>query len=582
MLFSLPNLARRTWATVALAGAAFALGLAGYLQASTLPVSSAVYDTLGLFTLSLATPPGVNDAALPLSLDIARFLAPLVTVLAALSVVAHLLRDNFDLLGARRARDHTVVCGLGQVGTTIVRQLRAAGHQVVAIERDTNAAGVAWVRELGVPIVVGDARSSEAFHRARVDRAARVVWAADAWVDGSADLSALTRLLGPTDGRARAHGPDADRASVDAPSCLLRVKDMALCTSLRRQMLARTWNDTAAVDVDVFNEFENAAQRLLWHTTRNYASATSGAVRLALVGSGSFTEAVLVQAARNWWGVPRDRARPELTIEIYAPDATDLVARVGAVWPELLAAAHVVTHDGAVERVLERTDVTADAAYVLLDDQERALDIGLVLVQETCIRTVAIIGPSATNDWSHEDRLVVVDPVASGLQSDVLLIDTYELLGRMLHEHYGLSHRIGGDGALLTGDDPRDARREWHALDPIWRASNRDAARALVPNLRTSGYELERLGARAMPTQPSVADDDVDALAEREHERWRRFMTAHGWRPGPVRDLALRSNPDLVPWRDASSEGKDYTRQTVQEYPRLLAQLGYQLVRHTP
>jgi RyR domain len=107
-------------------------------------------------------------------------------------------------------------------------------------------------------------------------------------------------------------------------------------------------------------------------------------------------------------------------------------------------------------------------------------------------------------------------------------------------------------------------------------------ARALVPNLRTSGYELERLGARAMPTQPSVADDDVDALAEREHERWRRFMTAHGWRPGPVRDLALRSNPDLVPWRDASSEGKDYTRQTVQEYPRLLAQLGYQLVRHTP
>ncbi len=567
-LFSIPTLARRTWATIALAGAAFGLGLVGYLQASSIPVSSAVYDTLGLFTLSLATPPGVDESALPLSLDVARFLAPLVTVLAALSVVAHLLRENVDLLGARRARGHTVVCGLGQVGTTIVRQLCNAGHQVVAIERDPGAPGATWVRTLSVPIVVGDARSSEVFRRAGIDRAERVVWAADAWVDGPADLSATSALLHPTDGR-----------SGDGLSYLLRVKDLALCTSLRRQILSRTRDDSTTVDVDVFNEFENAAQRLLWHTTRNYASAAGGTVRLAIVGNGSFAEAVLVQAARNWWGMPRHRVRPALDVDVYAPDATDLVARVGAVWPELLEAGRVVTHDGAVEHILERSDAPIDVAFVVLDDQERALDIGLVLTHETCIRTAAVVGPSSSNEWSHTDRLVVVDPVASGLESDVLFFDTYELLGRMLHEHYSLNHRVRDDGALRTGDDPRDAGREWHALESIWRASNRDAARALVPNLSQSGYELARLGARTSPAQPTLHDNDVDALAEREHERWRRFMTEHGWRPGPQRDLDLRTNPDLVPWADAGTDAKAYTRQTVMEYPRLLAQLGYQLAR---
>ncbi|MCI3278729.1 NAD-binding protein [Streptomyces cylindrosporus] len=63
---------------------------------------------------------------------------------------------------------HIVLVGLGMVGTRVLARLRATDHQVVAIERDPRARGVALARRLGIPLILDDATAPEVLELARV------------------------------------------------------------------------------------------------------------------------------------------------------------------------------------------------------------------------------------------------------------------------------------------------------------------------------------------------------------------------------------------------------------------------------
>ena len=64
--------------------------------------------------------------------------------------------------------DHIVVVGLGKIGTRVLAQLCTTDHEVVAVERDPHARGVALARELGVPLVLEDAGAPGVLDRARI------------------------------------------------------------------------------------------------------------------------------------------------------------------------------------------------------------------------------------------------------------------------------------------------------------------------------------------------------------------------------------------------------------------------------
>lgn len=582
---SSPGLARSTWIAAVLASTAFVLGIVGYLEAGGVSIATAVYDTLGLFTLSFASPPGVHGRSLPVVLELARFLAPAVTVLAAATIAARIFRDHFDRVTARRTRGHVVVCGLGRVGSITVARLRAAGHRVVAIERDAYSPYIRAARALRVPVVLGDARSRRTLERAGVARATRLVWSASGWVEGQSVVDSLVDTLRDNLAGARRRGRAQERWEA-APACLVRVRDLTLCTSLRRQVLAQGRHDAGtAPDLDFFNEAENVAQRLLWKVTRGYAAVGDDAIDLWVLGSGALAEALIVQATRNWWGMPQARRRPALAVHVFCEDAADLVARVEASWPETTGACRVEAHAGPAEVATSRDPAARRAAephavFVLVEPQERAVQLGLRLIEETSVPHVVVAGDPRFEPRIGTSRLLMFDPVAYGLETDVLLFDTYELLARMVHEHYTLRGRVRSDGSLEPVSDPFDAGHEWSALDPFWRASNRDAARFVVPNLQAAGLGIERLAPCADSAEPMTLDASrIGEMAEREHERWRRFMVGHGWRYGRQRDAAERTNPNLVPWADADAAARTYTCTAVSEYPRLLAQLGSQIRR---
>ena len=66
------------------------------------------------------------------------------------------------------ASGHVIVVGLGRVGMRVVGQLHDLGIGVVGIDRDPEAAGVAFTRRLGVHVVVGEIHREETLRAANL------------------------------------------------------------------------------------------------------------------------------------------------------------------------------------------------------------------------------------------------------------------------------------------------------------------------------------------------------------------------------------------------------------------------------
>lgn len=66
---------------------------------------------------------------------------------------------------------HLVLVGLGRVGSRVLERLWELDLQVVCVERDPNALGVAQARACGLPVVIGDATQEGVLEAARIGRA---------------------------------------------------------------------------------------------------------------------------------------------------------------------------------------------------------------------------------------------------------------------------------------------------------------------------------------------------------------------------------------------------------------------------
>ena len=75
---------------------------------------------------------------------------------------------------------------------------------------------------------------------------------------------------------------------------------------------------------------------------------------------------------------------------------------------------------------------------------------------------------------------------------------------------------------------------------------------------------------------------EVEVLAQYEHRRWMSERAADGWRFGPQRDNALRTNPDMLAWAELTDTAQDKDRQAVLNIPDLLSTVGLYVVRRPP
>jgi hypothetical protein len=114
--------------------------------------------------------------------------------------------------------------------------------------------------------------------------------------------------------------------------------------------------------------------------------------------------------------------------------------------------------------------------------------------------------------------------------------------------------------------------------------ANKDYNRAFARNISKS---IERLGfsIRAIGNKKRIKQflpDEIEYLAEMEHERWTKEKMDNGWQYGKIKDDDHKLHPCLTPWSNLAEEEREKDRILVKRIPQILANVGYEVVRANP
>jgi Trk K+ transport system NAD-binding subunit len=155
----------------------------------------ALYDilTMTFFQPTLEFPPEWY-------LDLYFFAMPAL----GLTLLARGAADFVTLLFNRRSRlgqweeavasvmnNHIIVCGLGHLGLRVVHELVALGEDIVIIERRQENSRFPAVRDLHIPIILGDGRFADTLEKAGISRASAIVICSN---DDLANLQMASRI----------------------------------------------------------------------------------------------------------------------------------------------------------------------------------------------------------------------------------------------------------------------------------------------------------------------------------------------------------------------------------------------------
>jgi hypothetical protein len=532
------------------------------------------YDDLQLFVLG--ADPLQQGGTIPPALQVARFGAPLVTLLAVIEAVRLLFADEVYRLRARRSRGHAVICGDSTVARTLAVRLRDEGRRVVVIR--SQPTGPLELRRPGILGVEGDATDSDVLRAAGIEHAELVYAATESSTTNVSIAFAASRLLS---GR-------------EAPAAIYaQVHDADLCISLqaRRLGLARP----PGPRLDFFNVDDLAARVLI--TRERLADSTTDAPRLLIAGGSAFARALLVEAARRWRLYAAPGKRP-LTVNYVADDASATLTVLSNRYPFLNETCRITAYDVPLPILLAASvlDEPHDRAFICYRDEEEGLRIALtthglwyggfrsvvVPFDRLASLTAAFHGGTGEPLFDEVRGTLRLFPLVEAACERVLTgEDLVERLARLIHERYVLAHRRQADLDLNGGDpdggDPDWAAVEWADLDDEGRRMNRSQAADI-------GAKLEEIGCSVVPRTGvhspfTLTAAEIDQLARREHERWKREREASGWRFGAARSDELRLNPYLADWESLSEECRARNYDTISETPHLLADAGFDIVR---
>jgi hypothetical protein len=557
--------------TAAAAIAAVVLGFIGMTQFDPkTAVVDRLYGTVALFSFSFSA--GAKTS-LPVTLEIARLLAPLTVAYAGFQAIAAIFVQQWTEFRVQVLfRDHVVVCGLGWTGLRFAITFHDQGMQVVAIEKNPSATAVEECRRRGIPMLAGDATDRLTLSKAGTARARYLVAAC-----GDDGANGDVALLVQTEATQRTRPID----------CFVHISDDRLCALLEEAALLGATNELT--HIEYFNVYRIGPRALL--NAHGITDTSLGAPHFLVIGAGNFGLSLVVEAARRWH-LKAETLGP-MQITLVAPDAAAQIDMLHAHYPALSRSCRLAATSGDLSDPdcppLQLPPGTASAstiAFVCMDDDaaglraairaRRGLEGEIPIVVCTTNRASSVtelLSESGSNVlpnvWSFEVLERVCTP-------EVLLNGMSETMAQAFHAGYVASELAKG----AEGSDPSSpAMRPWEELAETFRRSNRDLAFDIGPKLRRINCAIETMADWDTPVFTFSAEE-LDLLARLEHDRWANDRRRDGWTYGPVRNNEKKIHPDLLPWDELSEAVKEKDRQAVRLIPGLLATYaGFSIVR---
>jgi len=154
------------------------------------------------------------------------------------------------------------------------------------------------------------------------------------------------------------------------------------------------------------------------------------------------------------------------------------------------------------------------------------------------------------------------------VDQDVLFQSTIGTIAQEIHRQYlKLLNEMGEDNR---------ANVPWEDLDDDLKESNKRQAEDIKA-------KLEEIDCWFRPKETNnlfeFSREEILLLAEKEHNRWILEKKEKGWRYGKIRDDLKKIHPDLVDWEHLPEESKRKDMNSIENIPKLLANVGFEIYR---
>jgi hypothetical protein len=128
-----------------------------------------------------------------------------------------------------------------------------------------------------------------------------------------------------------------------------------------------------------------------------------------------------------------------------------------------------------------------------------------------------------------------------------------------------------------TTEKTHSSLKPYQDLPENEKDSNRNNVRDIANKLATVGYVM--VPARSNEPPFDFPGDDLEFLAELEHQRWMTEKINTGWRYAPKTEKEQMLHSALLEWDELPEEEREKDRILIQQIPKILAKAGYAIVK---
>lgn len=515
-------------------------------------------------------------------LEVARWLAPGVTLFTLYEFIKLLLAEEIQAVRLKLIRNHVIICGLGLLGPEIAVRFREQGQKVVIIEKDPENVNLKAARERGAIILQGDATSAAALDRARLSRA-RYLFAVTGDDGLNSEIAVAARRL------AIARG-DADF------SCFVHIVDSSLCSLLREHQMAL---DDDRFLLEIFNIYQMAGLSVLKDHPPFPLLPAPPDTHLVIVGAGRMGRDLVFHVAKRWKETYGNAKKMKITVVDRA--ASLRVETLKLQYPSIDRYCDLVPLDADITSVdfqrggflFKDGHVNVTGIYVCMNDQSLGLTAALEInqrlddyairhrVMTVDVPIVVRTGKEglktlfddicgAGGAFANLDSFPLLD---SACRMDNITLGLNETIARAIHGDYVSKQlKMGKTEATNPSIKP------WDRLEETLKVSNRKQAKDFREKLRSINCDIVGLTDWDQPLF-TFEPGEIEMLAECEHQRFVVERKAQKWVKGDVKDVAKKITPYLIDYAELEDSVKELDRNAIRIMPALLAQVDLKIVR---
>jgi hypothetical protein len=529
--------------------------------------STKVYATIQLFTLESGNP---EEDPLPLTFELARYLAPLTTASGIFLGMSQFILLRTRQTKVRNLSDHFIIVGGNERALALARDLSASGQQVLVVLTMEGS-------------VVAESCWNEGFYAVEVSESAhnlpevvRVAQASRVIVFTEDDYTNLKLAL-----------LMRQAAGSNPLPVLLNLDDEQLCNTVQNQYESiAVCNYYRCVSRVLLNQYP-----LEFSGQQKFATQKTRDIRLIITHWDLLSRAFLYQVAKV-----AHYANCQKTKVYVVCKGVELVQQlIHAAYPNIDKCLDLhflesqdpeLTPNVVIQLLHSFPDEALTSILFLADSPEDSFS-GSVRIKDQFKKhdNLRILLPQSPLSGSLEDRqLCVLPDSAVFCNAQMLLQDSIDHLAARVHQTWYEETKERIAQCLDRGDTPQAERyqnspyfKPWIALRNEQKEENRGAADHLAIKLRALGM-AQKEPAGMDPAQVDAAAAKLDgkqleALAEMEHRRWAAVKWMTGWILGE-RDDKAKTHPNLVDYEALDEPTKQYDRDQISGTGNMLRALA--------